>query len=83
MHSTKTQRNLFRFILTLAALLLLLPYKFRLWPKAVDPEWTTPLGLPYRRSIKTELIGPVSTLYLDKIDWVIVGGESGPAARPL
>jgi len=29
------------------------------------------------------LIGPVETLYLDKIDWVIVGGESGPGARPL
>lgn len=29
------------------------------------------------------LIGPVESLYLDDIDWVIVGGESGPGARPL
>lgn len=29
------------------------------------------------------LIGPVENLYLDSIDWVIVGGESGPGARPL
>lgn len=29
------------------------------------------------------LIAEVKTLYLDKIDWVIVGGESGPGARPL
>lgn len=29
------------------------------------------------------LIGPVGSLNLDRIDWVIVGGESGPRARPL
>jgi len=29
------------------------------------------------------LIGPVGTLGLDEIDWVIVGGESGPGARPM
>jgi protein gp37 len=29
------------------------------------------------------LIGPVKTLNLDKIDWVIVGGESGHKARPV
>ena len=29
------------------------------------------------------LIGEVKNLYLDNIDWVIVGGESGPGARPL
>jgi protein gp37 len=29
------------------------------------------------------LIGEVKTLNLDQIDWVIVGGESGPGARPL
>ncbi|MCD4735786.1 MAG: phage Gp37/Gp68 family protein [Bacteroidales bacterium] len=29
------------------------------------------------------LIGPLNSLYLDKIDWVIVGGESGPKARLL
>ena len=29
------------------------------------------------------LIGPVGTLDLTGIDWVIVGGESGPRARPM
>ena len=29
------------------------------------------------------LLGPLGDLDLDGIDWVIVGGESGPGARPL
>jgi len=29
------------------------------------------------------LLGPISSLTLDGIDWVIVGGESGPKARPM
>jgi protein gp37 len=29
------------------------------------------------------LIGPVGRLELDGIHWVIVGGESGPRARPI
>jgi protein gp37 len=29
------------------------------------------------------LIGPVGALDLEAIDWVIVGGESGPRARPI
>jgi protein gp37 len=29
------------------------------------------------------LLGPLSQLNLDGIDWVIVGGESGPGARPV
>ena len=29
------------------------------------------------------LIGPIEQLPLDAIDWVIVGGESGPKARPM
>ena len=29
------------------------------------------------------LIGPIGKLNLDGIDWVIVGGESGPSARPM
>lgn len=29
------------------------------------------------------LLGPLSNLDLDNIDWVIVGGESGPGARPI
>ena len=29
------------------------------------------------------LLGPIPNLNLDGIDWVIVGGESGPGARPM
>lgn len=29
------------------------------------------------------LLGPLPGLNLDQIDWVIVGGESGPGARPM
>jgi protein gp37 len=29
------------------------------------------------------LLGPIPSLHLDGIDWVIVGGESGPKARPM
>lgn len=29
------------------------------------------------------LLSPIQNLCLDKIDWVIVGGESGPKARPM
>lgn len=29
------------------------------------------------------LLGPLPNLHLKKIDWVIVGGESGPKARPM
>lgn len=29
------------------------------------------------------LLGPLDNLQLDYIDWVIVGGESGPRARPM
>ena len=29
------------------------------------------------------LLGPLPNVNLDKIDWVIIGGESGPGARPM
>jgi len=29
------------------------------------------------------LLGPLDNLWLEGIDWVIVGGESGPGARPM
>jgi len=29
------------------------------------------------------LLGPLEQLVLERIDWVIVGGESGPGARPM
>jgi|SRR5439155_24561632 len=43
------------------------------------------LGVPAAvRFLSCEpLIGPLDALPLDGIDWVIVGGESGPGARPM
>jgi protein gp37 len=41
----------------------------------------TPAGVRFL-SIEP-LIGPVGKLDLTEIDWVIVGGESGPGARPM
>ena len=36
------------------------------------------------RSLSVEpLLGPIRQLPLHGIDWVIVGGESGPGARPM
>lgn len=29
------------------------------------------------------LLGPLESLHLDRIDWAIAGGESGPGARPM
>ncbi len=31
----------------------------------------------------SSLLGPIPRLPLKRIDWVIVGGESGPGARPM
>jgi len=40
--------------------------------------------MPASRFLSVEpLIGPVGKLNLSGIDWVIVGGESGPRARPM
>nr|WP_261376236.1 phage Gp37/Gp68 family protein [Brevibacillus brevis] len=38
----------------------------------------------YTRFLSVEpLIGPIDNLNLEGIHWVIVGGESGPGARPM
>lgn len=47
----------------------------------VDQLRSTPAGIRFL-SIEP-LIGPVGRLTLDGIDWVIVGGESGPGARRM
>ena len=40
--------------------------------------------MPRVRFLSVEpLIGPVGKLSLASIHWVIVGGESGPHARPM
>jgi protein gp37 len=40
-------------------------------------------GAPIKFLSLEPLLGPLSDLNLDGIDWVIVGGESGPGARPI
>ena len=46
-----------------------------------DELWGTPAAV---RFLSLEpLLGPVPSLELSRIDWVIVGGESGPAHRAL
>lgn len=41
-------------------------------------------GIAARTFLSIEpLIGPAGTLHLDGIDWVIIGGESGPGSRPM
>jgi protein gp37 len=54
-----------------------------------NEEYTYRIGELAQTSAKTKflsiepLIAPLKTLVLDKIDWVIVGGESGHKARPI
>ncbi|MXW08167.1 MAG: phage Gp37/Gp68 family protein [Gammaproteobacteria bacterium] len=52
-------------------------------------RWIDRLDLLKKTSAKVKflslepLLGPLPSLQLDEIDWVIVGGESGPGARPM
>jgi len=41
------------------------------------------VSLPHRFLSLEPLLTPMPDLPLDEIDWVIVGGESGPGARPM
>jgi hypothetical protein len=43
----------------------------------------TTLDLKVKLLSLEPLIGPLGKLNLKKINWVIVGGESGPGARPI
>ena len=53
------------------------------------PEYWNRVGSLRRTGARTKflsmepLLGPFPKLDLDGIDWVIVGGESGPGARPM
>ncbi|MEW6667761.1 MAG: phage Gp37/Gp68 family protein [Thermodesulfobacteriota bacterium] len=40
-------------------------------------------GAPHKFLSLEPLLGPLSELDMTGIDWVIVGGESGPGARPM
>jgi protein gp37 len=40
-------------------------------------------GIPNRRRGFRSSYWAVPPLYLDRVDWLIVGGESGPGARPM
>jgi len=51
-------------------------YKYRIDHLRLTPAQVKFLSLE-------PLLGPLSHLNLSEIDWVIVGGESGPGARPM
>ena len=51
-------------------------YTFRTYPLRATPAAVRFLSLE-------PLLGPLPSLSLGGIDWVIVGGESGPGARPM
>jgi protein gp37 len=52
-----------------------------------DYVWRVDLLARVKASVRfvslEPLLGPIRNLPLDNIDWVIVGGESGPGARPV
>ena len=51
------------------------------WVQRIDDLRATPAAVKF---ISFEpLLGPVTDLNLTAIDWAIVGGESGPGARPM
>lgn len=54
--------------------------EYQRWTKRIDDLRAVPAAI---RFLSLEpLLGPLN-LNLDEIDWVIVGGESGPKARPM
>lgn len=69
----------------------LLPWPRNVWMGVSVEDGGTVERLDYLRKVPAAvrfvscepLIGPLGTLNLDRIDWVIVGGESGPGARPM
>ena len=75
----------------LASLAHVLPWPRSLW-MGVSVESVRCMGrIDYLREVGAvvrflslePLLGPLPGLDLDGIDWVIVGGESGPGARPM
>ncbi|MBX5493878.1 MAG: DUF5131 family protein [Bryobacteraceae bacterium] len=57
------------------------PQQLRLIRFEIDDLRRTPAHIKFL-SLEP-LLGPLSQLNLRGIDWVIVGGESGPGARPI
>lgn len=51
------------------------------YTRRIEPLLKTPARIHFL-SLEP-LLGPIPQLPLDGIDWVILGGESGPAARPM
>ena len=75
----------------LAELARELPWPANVWMgvSIENQDATTRISYLVRTPAKTKflsiepLIGPINRLSLSGVDWVIVGGESGPRARPL
>jgi protein gp37 len=68
-----------------------LPWPTNVWMGVSVEDQKATLRIPYLVSTPARLkflsieplIGPITRLPLTGIEWVIVGGESGPGARPL
>ncbi len=68
-----------------------LPWPANIWMgtsiESADYAWRAKLlakvGAAVRFLSVEPLLGPIPRLPLKRIDWVIVGGESGPGARPV
>lgn len=75
----------------LAAMSSRLPWPANIWAGATveddahrgRADWLRQTGAAVRYLVLEPLLGPVEQLDLSGIGWVILGGESGPGARPL
>jgi len=75
----------------LAAMSSRLPWSAKVWAGVTvedaahrgRADWLRQTGAAVKYLVLEPLLGPVDAIDLSGIDWVILGGESGPGARPV
>ena len=75
----------------LAAMSSRLPWPAKVWAGVTvedaahrgRADWLRQTGAAVKYLVLEPLLGPVDAIDLSGIDWVILGGESGPGARPV
>jgi protein gp37 len=75
----------------LAELASVLPWPKNVWIGVSIEDWRVVNRIRYLRTVPAAvrflscepLLGPLDSLPLEGVHWVIVGGESGPRARPM
>jgi len=75
----------------LAAMSSRLPWSAKVWAGVTmedaahrgRADWLRQTGAAVKYLVLEPLLGPVDAIDLSGIDWVILGGESGPGARPM